>query len=134
MQDVIRIVLVEDDLDDVEVLQNSLSHSGVPHELQIIPDGASAIAFFQGHSPHPHVIIMDLNLPKVHGREVLQEFYASEYAHIPLVILTTSSAKEDKDFSIKNHASSFIVKPTTREGLNDMVREILDLVENQLRS
>jgi DNA-binding response OmpR family regulator len=122
-----HILLIEDDEDDVQLLENMLTESNVPFNLQVIGDGADGLAYFKNDNAFPHIIILDFNLPKIHGKEILKEYKMSKYADIPLVVLTTSSAKEDIEFSYKNGATKFLIKPSTRQGLQDVVNTIIEI-------
>ena len=73
MQNHFRILLVEDDIDDVELLEDALTGNNINYDLKVVNDGAKAISYFQNEIDHPHIIILDFNLPKVHGREVLKQ-------------------------------------------------------------
>lgn len=130
MKKPVQILLIEDDRDDVDLLELSLADHNVAYNLSVIYDGASAIDFFKSENLLPQIIILDFNLPKIHGREILKEYRLSKYAHIPLVVLTTSSAPEDKAYSLKNGATDFMIKPSSRQGLTDMVTVIMGIVDN----
>lgn len=127
MEKPIHILLIEDDRDDVELLNDSLVNCDIPFNLQVIHDGDEAMSYLQNDNERPDVIIMDLNLPKIHGREILTEYKRSKYADIPLVVFTTSSANEDKNYSLKNGATNFLIKPHTRQGLNESAEYIFSV-------
>jgi DNA-binding response OmpR family regulator len=121
-----QIFLIEDDLDDIELLQDALA--GVSHDLHIANDGDAAIDLIKSGSIVPDIIILDLNLPKIHGREVLQEIKSFDaYRHIPLVVLTTSSASEDITYAYENGANKYLIKPHTGDELKEIVKAILQL-------
>jgi len=126
----VQLLLIEDDRDDVDLLELSLANNNISYNLKVIYDGATAMDFFHTDNEIPQIIILDFNLPKIHGREILKAYNSSDYAHIPLVVLTTSSAPEDKDYSLKNGANSFMIKPNTRAGLDEMVGSIMDIIDN----
>src|ERR1700744_4649455 len=113
MQKQICILLIEDDVDDVELLEDALKGNNIDYRLHLVNDGAKALNYFQNDNEHPDIIILDFNLPKIHGREVLKEIKSSKYSQIPLMVLTTSSSKEDKEYALQNHANLFLVKPNT---------------------
>src|SRR5687768_1982995 len=102
------ILLIEDDSDDVELLQEAFENNNLQVEMNVIPNGSLAVEFIQSCSSCPDIIIMDYNLPKVHGREVLLELKkATALKHVPVVILTTSSVKEDMEYAYENGADKF---------------------------
>jgi DNA-binding response OmpR family regulator len=124
----IKILLIEDDPDDVELLEESLKARQIEFKLEVLPDGSAAVSHIRTCGNCPHIIVLDFNLPKVHGREVLLEIKsASLFKNIPLLILTTSSLKEDQDYSYKNGADKYMVKPSTLEQINETVQAIVDL-------
>ena len=112
----IKILLIEDDGDDVELLQEALTTNNVVYEMQVLRDGSEAIEFVKNCISYPHIIVMDYNLPKVHGKEVLKEIKASsQLKEIPLVVLTTSSSKTDMEYAYDMGADKFLIKPITFE-------------------
>ncbi|HET9279054.1 MAG TPA: response regulator, partial [Flavitalea sp.] len=79
----------------------------------------------------PNIIVMDFNLPRVHGREIIKQIKSNqEFRNIPLLVLTTSTAREDIEYSYKMGADSFITKPTTIQGFNATVGTIVQLAGN----
>jgi len=121
-----QIFLIEDDLDDIELLQDALA--GISHDLHIANDGDAAMDLIKSGSIVPDIIILDLNLPKIHGREVLQEIKSFDACrHIPLVVLTTSSANEDITYAYENGANKYLIKPHTGDELKEIVKAILQL-------
>ena len=124
------ILLIEDDNDDVELLQEAFENNNLEVEMQVIPNGSLAVEFIQTCSSCPDIIIMDYNLPKVHGREVLLELKkATALKNVPVVILTTSSVKEDMEYAYENGADKFLVKPVTLQEMKDTVSIIADLAK-----
>jgi CheY-like chemotaxis protein len=120
----LNILLVEDDPDDVELLLEALHDNDVEFVLEAIKEGDKVLPYLEMCNNFPDIIILDLNLPKMHGREVLISLKASRFNHIPVVILTTSSSKEDMDFCIKSGADKFLSKPATVDGFNQTVMAI----------
>ncbi|HMJ47251.1 MAG TPA: response regulator [Ferruginibacter sp.] len=123
-----RILLIEDDLDDIELLQEALKSGGVSYEMEIIHDGSDALNYLRDNGEGPDIIILDLNLPKVHGREVILEIKSiPAFKHIPLLILSTSSSKEDMDYAYKNGATKYLVKPSNVQQINETVNAIVSM-------
>jgi DNA-binding response OmpR family regulator len=121
-----QIFLIEDDLDDIELLRDGMS--GISHDMHIANDGDAAVEWIKSGTLVPDIIILDLNLPKIHGREVLLEIKSFDaYRHIPLVILTTSSATEDITYAYENGANKYLIKPHTGEELKEIVKTIMEL-------
>ena len=114
------ILLVEDNPDHVEMMVRSLQDHRIANKIYCVSDGEAALdyLFRRGdyadprESPRPHVILLDLRLPKIDGLEVLKEIKtADETCRIPVVILTTSEAEGDIVRAYDNHANSYLVKP-----------------------
>ena len=130
-----KILLIEDDLDDIELLQEALSFRDVPYNMETINDGGKAIAYIRNCKDCPDIVILDFNLPKVHGREVLSELKSVALLQdIPLLVLTTSSAKEDIEYAYANGADKYLVKPVDTEQTNELVNTIVQLHNNGLNS
>lgn len=124
----VKILLIEDDLDDVELLSEALKDSGIACQLDVINDGDEAIQHIRNCSNYPDLVILDFNLPKVHGRDILLEIKSLNYfKNIPLLILTTSSAQEDIDYAHKNGANKYLIKPTNTEQIQNICQAILEL-------
>ena len=113
----IEILLVEDSPTDALLTQRALTDARVINRLHLVEDGARALAFLHQEPPYaaaprPDRILLDLNLPKKDGREVLAEIKTDENLRIiPVVVLTTSQAEEDVFRSYHLHANCYIVKP-----------------------
>jgi DNA-binding response OmpR family regulator len=121
-----QIFLIEDDIDDIELLQEALG--GISHDMHIANDGDAAIELLKSGTIDPDIIILDLNLPKIHGREVLLEIKSLDtYHRTPLVILTTSSATEDISYAYENGANKYLIKPHTADELKAIVKTILEV-------
>lgn len=128
MKSPIKILLIEDDPDDVELLQDSLDANNISYEMKVINDGALVLEYLHNSPNCPDVIVLDLNLPRVHGKEILKEIKITPpYKNVPLLILTTSSAKEDVDFSYQHGANKFLRKPTTVESFKSTIQTIVQL-------
>jgi two-component system, chemotaxis family, response regulator Rcp1 len=126
----IEVLLVEDSPGDVRLTQEAFKDVKVHVNLHVALDGVDAMAFLarQGNhadAPRPDLILLDLNLPKKDGREVLSELKQSpSLKSIPVVILTTSASEADIHGSYQNHANSYITKPVDLEGFLKVVKSI----------
>lgn len=125
----IRILLIEDDADDIELLRDALELNAVNCKIDVVREGDKAIPFLENSHPPPHVIVMDFNLPKLHGREILSQIRASEnLSAIPLMVLTTSASPDDMKYAFSMGANKFVTKPNTMQGFNATVDAIVSLV------
>jgi two-component system, chemotaxis family, response regulator Rcp1 len=128
----IEILLIEDNAGDARLAQEALADSKVLNNLSVVGDGVEAMAFLRNEGkyqglPRPDLVILDLNLPKKDGREVLAEIKADEgLKRTPVVILTTSKAEEDIVKSYNLHANCFITKPMDLEQFLTVVKSIED--------
>ncbi len=126
----INILLVEDNPADVRLTQEAFKTTRIPNQLHIVRDGAEAMAYLEqtgrfANVPRPDMILLDLNLPKKDGREVLALIkQSSKYKQIPVVILTTSSEEEDIAHTYNHHANCFITKPADLDEFLDVVKSI----------
>jgi CheY-like chemotaxis protein len=116
----VTILLVEDHLPHAELVKRTLEAHQITHRLYHVRDGEAALAylFWQGEyadrakSPRPHVVLLDLHLPRLSGLEVLKAIRASRELHtIPVVVLTTSTAERDVVHAYEYHVNSYLVKP-----------------------
>jgi CheY-like chemotaxis protein len=122
----LNILLVEDDQDDVELMQDALRDNDVAFTMDIVRQGDKVIPFLMACKNFPSVILLDLNLPKMHGREVLSRIKLSDdFKHIPIAILTTSSSVAEREFCLSAGATEFLTKPSTVEGFNKTIDAIL---------
>jgi chemotaxis family two-component system response regulator Rcp1 len=126
----IQVLLVEDSPGDVRLTQEAFREAKVRINLHVASDGAEAMAFL-GHegkhvnAPRPDLILLDLNLPKKDGREVLAEIKGNSCLQtIPVVILTTSESEADILKSYMLHANCYITKPVSLEGFLKVVKSI----------
>lgn len=128
----IDILLVEDNPGDVELIREALSEAKVRNELHVTYDGVQAMKFLRGEDPYadapcPDLILLDLNLPKKSGREVLEEIKDDpDLKLIPVVILTSSKEEEDICRSYQMHANCYITKPVDFEQFMKVVKSIED--------
>ena len=128
----IELLLVEDSEPDVRLTMEALREAKVKNRLWVVEDGVEAMAFLRrqdGHAdaPRPDLILLDLNLPRKDGREVLREIKADEsLKRIPVVILTTSRSEEDVLRAYELHANCYITKPVDFNRFMEVVRSIED--------
>ncbi len=128
----IDLLLVEDDPGDVLMTREALSEAKVVHNLHVVDNGEAAITFLRQQPPYedaprPDLIFLDLNLPRLDGREVLALVKADEsLRRIPLVILTTSHSEDDVVRSYDLHANAFVTKPVDFESFLRAVRQVDD--------
>jgi CheY-like chemotaxis protein len=126
----IVVLLVEDSAGDVRLTREAFKDAKVHINLHVASDGADAMAFLlrdgkHAHAPRPDLILLDLNLPKKDGREVLEEIKESpEFKTIPVVILTTSASDADVLQSYRHHANCYITKPVDLDGFLKVVHSI----------
>ncbi|MEV4312776.1 response regulator [Actinocrispum sp. NPDC049592] len=128
----VDILLVEDDPGDVLMTREALEHHKVHNTLHVVSDGVEAMQFVRKQAPYedvprPGLILLDLNLPRKNGQEVLAELKGDpELRAIPVVILTTSEAEEDILRSYNLHANAYITKPVDFDRFVQVVRQIDD--------
>jgi chemotaxis family two-component system response regulator Rcp1 len=118
----ISILLVEDSAADAELTREVLQEAKVRSSVQVVRDGAAAMAFLRGPRP-PDLVLLDLNLPGMDGREILAQIKTDEkLKHIPVVVLSASPADEDVASAYANQANAYIRKPTDLDGFVECVR------------
>ncbi|WP_342800476.1 response regulator [Nocardia sp. No.11] len=126
----IDILLVEDDPGDELMTREAFEDNKIGNTLHVVRDGEEALDFlYRGgayaEAPRPDLILLDLNLPKYDGRQVLEKIKAdSELSHIPVVVLTTSAAEEDILRSYKLHANAYVTKPVDLDQFIAAIRQI----------
>jgi CheY-like chemotaxis protein len=126
----IEILLVEDSAGDVRLTREALRDAKVRNNLHVATDGLEAMDFLSRHgehveAPRPDLILLDLNLPRMSGREVLEQVKQHNiWKTIPVVILTTSAAEEDIIRSYQLHANCYITKPVDLGQFMKVVRTI----------
>ena len=113
----VEILLVEDNIGDIGLIEEVFEEAKIKNILHVVQDGEEAMLYLHGKgkflgSPRPDILILDLNLPKKDGREVLKEVKEDENLHnIPVIVLTTSSAENDIIGAYGLHANAYITKP-----------------------
>lgn len=126
----INILLVEDNPGDVELVREALSEGKLCNKLHVVSDGIEAIRFLRSRgeyadAPSPDVILLDLNLPRKNGREVLNEIKSDpKLQAIPVVVLTSSKEEEDIQRSYSLHANCYVTKPVDFEQFMKVVKSI----------
>jgi CheY-like chemotaxis protein len=124
----IEILLVEDDPGNVLLTQEALRENRYPIVIHDVPDGVAAMAFLRREPPYanaarPDLVLLDLNLPKKDGREVLAEIKADpDLRRIPVVVLTTSGAEADVLRSYDLHANAYVQKPLDMDQFVDVIQ------------
>jgi CheY-like chemotaxis protein len=128
--ELVDVLLVEDDPGDVLMTREAFEHHRIRNNLHVVSDGEQAMLFLRksgdyADAPTPGLILLDLNLPRRNGLEVLAELKAdSNLLSIPVVILTTSQAQEDILRSYSLHANAYISKPVDFDKFTGVIRQI----------
>jgi two-component system, chemotaxis family, response regulator Rcp1 len=126
----IELLLVEDNPADAELTRETLEDSRILHQLHVVSDGVEALAFVRQEEPYeeaprPDLILLDLNLPRKNGHEVLRELKENaDLRRIPVIILTSSQAEEDILTSYDLQAAAYVTKPVDLEGFGRIVRAV----------
>jgi CheY-like chemotaxis protein len=135
----VEILLVEDDPGDVLMTREAFEDYKLRNQLHVVNDGAEAMAFLRqegdhADKPRPDLVLLDLNLPRMDGREVLEAIKSdSNLASIPVVVLTTSEAEDDVLRSYSLHANAYVTKPVDFERFIEVVRQIDDFFVTVVR-
>jgi CheY-like chemotaxis protein len=126
----IEVLLVEDDEGDVLMTREALDEGKVMNRLSVVGDGVQAIAYLRQEKPfsdaiRPDLVLLDLNLPRRDGRQVLAEVKTDpDLRRIPIVVLTTSEAEEDVLRSYDLHANAYVTKPVDFDRFVEVIRQI----------
>ncbi|MDQ0757929.1 MULTISPECIES: response regulator [Streptomyces] len=135
----IDVLLVEDDPGDELMTREAFEDNKIGNTLHVVRDGEEALDFLYRRgdhtdAPRPDLILLDLNLPKYDGRQVLEKIKSDpELSHIPVVVLTTSAAEEDILRSYKLHANAYVTKPVDLDQFIAAVRQIDDFFVQVVR-
>ena len=130
-----EILLVEDNADDVELTRIAFQEAKVANKLVVARDGAEALDYLFARGDHagrdpkdlPSIVLLDLNLPKVSGHEVLRRMKSSEaFKMIPVIALTTSDAQRDIQACYNEHVNCYITKPMDYAPFMDLMRSVAD--------
>lgn len=128
----VEILLIEDSNDDIFLLKEVLKDAKIPINLRIVTDGKKAIEYLYKQGSYtdsftPDLILLDLNLPKIDGREILTRLKSDEQLRmIPVIVLTTSQSEEDIDKSYLHNANCYITKPVDLQEFVKVVNTIED--------
>jgi CheY-like chemotaxis protein len=129
----ITILMADDDADDRMMAKEALEECLLANDLRFVEDGVELLSYLRrqgryaapGAAPHPGLLLLDLNMPKMDGREALREIKADPtLRRIPVVVMTTSRAEEDIYRTYDLGVSSYIAKPVTFEGLVEVMRAV----------
>jgi CheY-like chemotaxis protein len=126
----VEILLVEDNPGDIRLIVDALKDGKLPNKVSVVRDGVEALAFLRSEGKYagvanPDLILLDLNLPKKDGRELLEEIKKDpDLKHIPVVVLTTSTADQDIINAYDLHANCYVNKPLELEQFIKMVHSI----------
>ncbi|MFN3916386.1 MAG: response regulator [Flavobacteriales bacterium] len=128
----VHVLLVEDNEGDIVLTIEALDERKIINKISIVKDGKQALDFLEKKPPYeaedlPDIILLDVNLPKKNGHEVLEHIKNSpSLKHIPIIMLTTSSLEKDINLSYENHANCYITKPVE---VDDFLR-VVNKIEN----
>lgn len=130
--ELIELLLIEDNEGDILLTSEALSESNLPIRITVLKDGWEAMKFLdksEGYhsAKNPDLVLLDINLPKINGIEVLKKIKSSQdLQHIPVIILTTSTSQEDISICYRNHANYYLSKPVDDGDYLKMVTSIED--------
>jgi len=135
----IEVLLVEDDPGDVMMTREAFQDYKLHNQLHVVSDGAEAMAFLRHEGeyagrPRPDLVLLDLNLPRMDGRQVLEAIKSDpELASIPVVVLTTSENEDDVLRSYSLHANAYVTKPVDFARFIEVIRQIDDFFVTVVR-
>jgi CheY-like chemotaxis protein len=120
-----RILVVDDSAEDIQLLEEAIQEYGLDVELESASDGELALRRLRNGQPLPDLVLLDLNMPRRSGREVLAELKQDAGLRaLPVIIFSTSSSPFDVEDCYDRHANSYLVKPIDFDGLGDVVRAL----------
>lgn len=128
----IEILLVEDNEGDVYLLKASFADAKIPNRIHVAGDGAQALSMLSKQAPYesfvtPDIILLDINLPKVNGRDVLEKVKSDpELCNIPVIVLSSSNVPDDILEAYNLHANSFVTKPADLDQFIEVAKAIED--------
>jgi len=127
-----HILLVEDNVGDIYMTQEAMKESSIPYSLNVVRDGEEAMSYLLRQGKYadivqPDIILLDLNLPKKNGLEVLKEIKDSpDLGRIPVIVLSTSSAQDDIQKACDLKANCYIIKPINFDKFLKVIKSIMD--------
>ena len=131
----LRIVLVEDDEWDIDLMRYSLKQRNIPFELEVYNHGIAASRFFEHTHSIPDIIVLDVNLPGIAGTDLLKQIKKNALLHnIPVLILTTADNPEYKELALREGASKFITKVVHVKEMSTVIDTMLELTGRQAQS
>ena len=123
-----NILLAEDDRADQEIIRRSLNKANLNYDLHIVNNGEAFLKYIdgteKGKNKEPDLILLDLNMPKIDGRQVLEKLKQEKILNRVIIILTTSQNQNDIDFAYAKGVKSFITKPSTLNEFNKMINQL----------
>lgn len=128
----VKVLLIEDNEGDIILTKEAFRSAKFNHEITVVKDGDSALKYFSGAAPFesapvPDMILLDINLPKVDGKELLNFIKTNErLKKIPVLMLTTSDAEMDVQYAYHHHANCYIVKPVGFKEFLAVIRKLND--------
>ena len=126
----LQVLIVEDDAGDVALMENAFAEHDVPSTLHHVPDGGEALAFLHREDPYndaprPDLILLDLNMPKVDGRQALVMIKTDDrFKSIPTIVFTTSSSDSDVSSSYDAQANAYVTKPIDLDDFERVIAQI----------
>ena len=132
LEHVADVLLVEDNPGDIRLTREALKESGIKCKIHVAQDGEQALAFLRREGSHagavrPNLVVLDLNLPRLDGREVLREMKSDpELRRIPVVIFSSSHAREDVVATYDSHANCYVTKPSDFDQFEQTIRSIAE--------
>jgi two-component system response regulator len=135
MNKIIQVFMVEDTIDDIELTLEAFKESNREFNVNVAQDGVEALKYLRKedefeHRPHPDLILLDLNMPRMNGFEVLEEIHKDEkLKSIPVVVLSISQSENDMAKVNNLHAKAYIVKPTGLDGLFEIIKRLVAIVD-----
>jgi CheY-like chemotaxis protein len=126
----IDVLLIEDDPGDILITREAFEHHKIHNTLHVARDGQEGLDYLRQRGAHegaqrPDLILLDLNLPKYDGRQLLEQIKSDpDLCHIPVVVLTTSAAEEDILRSYRLHANAYVTKPVGFDEFMNVIRQI----------